>query len=185
MRILVAGATGVLGRATLPHLSGHDVVGLTRTPSKLGALRASGVEGVVCDVYDAEELRRVVREAKPDAVVNFLTDLSGGPGKANNRIRDEGGRHLVEAARLAGASGLVVESVAFPLEAGSASAVEKLERDAIDSPLDVLILRFGRFWGPGTWYRDPPKPPEIHIDEAGERAASLILSAATGVSVVA
>jgi nucleoside-diphosphate-sugar epimerase len=29
-RVLFAGATGALGRATLPHLEGHDVVGLTK-----------------------------------------------------------------------------------------------------------------------------------------------------------
>lgn len=42
MRILFAGATGVLGLATLPHLDGHEVVGLTRTRTKLEALRALG-----------------------------------------------------------------------------------------------------------------------------------------------
>jgi nucleoside-diphosphate-sugar epimerase len=56
LRILVAGATGVLGRATLPHLEGHEVVGLTRKREKLELLRALGVGGVVCDVYDYEEL---------------------------------------------------------------------------------------------------------------------------------
>jgi nucleoside-diphosphate-sugar epimerase len=47
MRILVAGATGVLGRATLPHLKGRDVVGLTRSREKLPLLRALGAEGVL------------------------------------------------------------------------------------------------------------------------------------------
>lgn len=175
----------MLGAATLPHLAGHDLVGLTRTASKVDALRESGVEGVLCDVYDAEELLRVVRQAEPEVVVNLLTDLSGGPGKANDRIRNEGGRNLVGAALLAGASRLVVESVAFSLGAASARAVEQMERDAIDSPLDVLILRFGRLWGQGTWYQEPPEPPAIQIDEAGVRAADLIVSATTGTYVVA
>ena len=61
-RILFAGATGVLGRATLPHLKGHDVLGLTRTRDRLELLRALGAHGVVCDVYDFEELLRVAEE---------------------------------------------------------------------------------------------------------------------------
>ena len=73
MHILFAGATGVLGRATLPHLDGHDVVGLTRTRAELEALRALGAYGVVCDVYDYERLLRVAEETKPQVVGNFLS----------------------------------------------------------------------------------------------------------------
>ena len=70
-RVLFAGATGVLGRATLPHLEGHDVVGLTRTRDRLELLRALGAHGVVCDVYDYKELLRVAEETKPQIVINF------------------------------------------------------------------------------------------------------------------
>jgi nucleoside-diphosphate-sugar epimerase len=115
-RILFAGATGVLGRATLPHLEGHDVVGLTRTPDRLELLRALGAHGVVCDVYDYEQLLRVAEETKPQIVVNFLTDLSSGVGEANNRVRREGGANLVRAARSVKARRLVVESVAVRLD---------------------------------------------------------------------
>jgi len=89
-RVLFAGATGALGRATLPHLEGHDVVGLTRTRDRLELLRALGAHGVVCDVYDYKELLRVAEETKPQIVINFLTDLSSGVGEANNRVRREG-----------------------------------------------------------------------------------------------
>jgi nucleoside-diphosphate-sugar epimerase len=99
MRILVAGATGVLGRATLPHLDRHDVLGLTREREKLPLLRALGAEGVVCDIYDLWELLRLTQERKPDVVVNFVTDLSAGISEANNRARREGGKNLVSAAR--------------------------------------------------------------------------------------
>jgi nucleoside-diphosphate-sugar epimerase len=113
MRILFAGATGVLGRATLPHLAGHDVVGLTRTQAKLEALRALGASGVVCDVYDYERLLRVAEETKPQIVVNFLTDLSSGVGEANNRVRREGGSNLARVAMAVEAQRLVVESVSL------------------------------------------------------------------------
>ena len=185
MRILLAGATGVLGRATLPHLEGHNVVGLTRAREKLPLLRALGAEGVVCDVYDAGALVRLAQERRPEAVVNFVTDLSAGIGEANDRARREGGKNLVSAAEAAGSRRLVLESVAFPLERAAAAAVEQMEQTALKAPLQVLILRFGRLWGPPTWYQEPPEPPAIHIDDAGTRAASLITSGHPGTYVLA
>jgi nucleoside-diphosphate-sugar epimerase len=185
MRILVAGATGVLGRTTLPHLEGHDVVGLTRAREKLPLLRTLGADGAVCDVYDFEELVRVAEERRPEAVVNFVTDLSAGIGEANNRARREGGKNLVRAAEAAGSRRLVLESVAFPLERPAAEALEQMEQAALESSLEVVILRFGRFWGPSTLHQAPPQPPAIHIDEAGTQAASLITSGAAGTYVIA
>ena len=118
-------------------------------------------------------------------VVNFLTDLTGGPGPANSRIRREAGPIVTAAARASGARRLVVESIALAGSADSAAAVAALEDNAIASRLDFLILRFGRFWGPGTWAEAAPEPPAIHVAEAGRRAAALILAGRPGVHVVA
>jgi nucleoside-diphosphate-sugar epimerase len=166
MRILVAGATGVLGRATLPHLKRHDVLGLTRAREKLPLLRALGAEGIVCDVYDSGELVRLAQERRPQVVVNFVTDLSAGISEANNRARREGGKNLVSAAEAAGSRRLILESVASPLGRPAAEALEQMEQTALESPLEVLILRFGRLWGPATFYQEPPEPPAIHIEDA-------------------
>ena len=185
MRILVAGATGVLGRATLPHLKGHEVLGLTRTREKLRLLEELGADGVVCDVFDSGELLRLAREQRPHVVVDFVTDLSTGNSEGNNRARREGGRNLVSAAEAAGSRRLVLESVAFPLERPAADALDQMEQHALRSPLGVLILRFGRFWGPGTFYEEPPEPPAIEINDAGIRAASLIASGPPGIFVIA
>ena len=184
-RIMVAGATGALGRATLPHLERHQVVGLTRSQKKLALLRALGVEGVVCDVYNREELVGVAKTVRPHIVVNFLTDLSSGNREANNRVRREGGANLVNAAVEGEARRLVVESVSFALERTAADAVEQMERTALNAPLDVLILRFARFWGPGTFYSEPPDSEAVHIEEAGARAAKLLTSAPPGAYVIA
>jgi nucleoside-diphosphate-sugar epimerase len=182
-RILFAGATGVLGRATLPHLEGHDVVGLTRTRSRLELLDALGAVGVVCDVYDYEELLRVAEATKPEIVVNFLTDLSSGVGEANERIRREGGSNLVRAAMSVEARRLVVESVSFRLEGTARAALEEMERTALDSPLEVVILRFARLWGPDTWHSEPGDDA-IHVEEAGSQAAQLLTSAPSGTYVI-
>ena len=177
MRILVAGATGVLGRATIPHLARHEVVGLTRSREKLESLRDLGAEPVLCDVYDYETLQSVTQQVGPQIIVNFLTDLSSGSVEANNRVRREGGGNLLNAARTTAADRFVVESVAFALDGDAAQAVEQLEQATREFAGKSVVLRFGRFWGPGTNYRTPPQPPTIHIDTAGAKAARLLTHA--------
>src|SRR6266487_1681143 len=184
MRILIAGASGVLGRATLPHLLGHDVVGLTRTREKVQLLRDLCAEAIVCDVYDSASLLRVTQQARPHTVVNFLTDLAEGSAEANNRIRREGSVNTLEAAMAAKTARLVVESVAFPLAGEAAKALEQLERSTRKFPGQALILRFGRLWGLETLHESAPEPPAVHIDKAGAEAARLILNAPPGTYIV-
>ena len=184
MRILLAGATGVLGRAMLPHLTGHEIAGLTRSPEKLELLQDLGAQPVLCDVYDYEALLSVTRRFGPQVVANFLTDLSSGSAEANNRVRRKGGANLINAAEAAGASRLVVESVAFPLDGDAAAAVAELEQSAREFPGESVILRFGRLWGPDTFHQSPPRYPTIHIDRAGARAARLLVQATPGTHLV-
>ena len=184
MRILVAGATGVLGRATLSNLSGHEVVGLTRSRDKLDSLRDLGAEPVLCDVYVYETLLRVTRRARPRIVANFVTALSAGSAEANNRARREGGANLLRASQASAAARLVVESVAFALEGDAAQAVEELEQASRGFDGESVILRFGRLWGPGTAYRARPQPPTVHIDDAGADAARLLIHGRPGTYLV-
>jgi len=184
MRILIAGASGVLGRSTLRHLAEHDVVGLTRHRRNVDVVEGLGARGVVCDVHDYEALHAVARRSEPQVVVNFLTALSEGVD-ANNRVRREGAANVQRAAEAVGAARLVVESVAFLLRGDAASAVEKLERSTLEFAGDALVLRFGRFWGPGTFHETPPDPPAIHISQAGQEAARLIIEGARGTHTVA
>ena len=60
MRIFLAGASGVIGVRLLPLLAaaGHEVAGMTRSAAKVDRSKALGAEPVLCDVYDAEALRR-------------------------------------------------------------------------------------------------------------------------------
>lgn len=52
MKILLAGATGAIGRPLLAALTGagHEVVGLTRRPDRVAQIEAAGARGAVCDV---------------------------------------------------------------------------------------------------------------------------------------
>jgi nucleoside-diphosphate-sugar epimerase len=185
MKILIVGASGVLGRALIPNLAGHEVVGTTRSREKRSLLEALGAVAVECDVYRPGAVERVAQEVAPDILVNFLTDLAGGPGPANSRVRREGGPVVVRAAQQSGARRLVVESIAFEVPPDAAAAVQALEQGALDSGLEAIILRFGRLWGPGTWSESAPAPPAISVTEAGRRGAPLVLGAPPGIHVVA
>ncbi len=79
MKVFVAGATGALGRVLVPQLvaGGHDVVGLTRTPSKQDFVRGLGARPVVADALDPDAVARAVAEAEPEVIVHQLTALSG------------------------------------------------------------------------------------------------------------
>jgi nucleoside-diphosphate-sugar epimerase len=179
-RVFVAGASGVIGRPLIPLLvaAGHQVTGMTRREAAAAELEAAGARGVVCDVFDSDALGAAVAEASPEVVVHELTALPAeldirkpGVYDANNRIRRDGTRNLLAAARAAGAQRVVAQSVAFvyepvdgpvkseadpvmtgaPGEFGvSLAATIDLERQVLDA--DGLVLRYGFFYGPGTAY---------------------------------
>jgi uncharacterized protein YbjT (DUF2867 family) len=188
MRVFVAGATGVIGIPLVKLLvaAGHRVMGLTRTPAKAELLRELGAEAVVGDAYDAATLAQAVSSFDADVVINELTDLPDDVTKitpaANARIRTEGNRNLVAAA---GGARYLAQSVAWPLEGDAAAAVAELERTTL--AVDGIVLRYGRFYGPGT-YSDGtgelPPEPRIHVDEAARRTVAA-LDAPSGVIVVA
>ncbi len=128
MRVLVAGATGAIGRPLVRQLleSGHEVTGLTRKPERAEQLRATGAEALVCDALDADGIRRAFSQARPEVVVNELTSIPPrlNPRRmktqfaANDRLRREGTQNLATAAVEAGAHRLVSESIAFAYAPG-------------------------------------------------------------------
>jgi uncharacterized protein YbjT (DUF2867 family) len=67
MRVLGAGATGVIGRQVVPLLAsvGHDVIGLTRSENRAAALERTGAEVLVADALDPSSVTWAVRHAAP------------------------------------------------------------------------------------------------------------------------
>lgn len=191
MRIFLAGATGVIGTRLVPLLvaAGHQVTGMTRSPEKTAGLQRLGADSVVCDVFDADALAAAVAAARPDLVLHQLTDLPDDPALIpqaqglNTRIRREGTRNLLDAAAAAGAKRFLAQSIAWalPSEQGRAS-VAALE-DAVLAA-DGVVLRYGQFYGPGTYYPDEaPQPPRIHLDAAAQRTVAA-LDAPSGVLTI-
>jgi nucleoside-diphosphate-sugar epimerase len=119
MRVLVAGATGVVGEPVVQelHSRGHEVVGMSRSGSRRAPLEALGARSVIADALEARAVERAVREAEPEGVVSLLTSLPRtGPRRLKdleptNRLREEGTRNLVHAAVAAGARRFLGESI--------------------------------------------------------------------------
>jgi len=181
VRIFLAGATGVIGSRMLPLLldDGHEVAAMTRSEEKSGLLRDAGAEPVVCDVFDADRLRAAVTGFAPEAVIHQLTDLPDDveqiPELAdrNIRMRREGTQNLVAAATAAGARTFLVQSVAWELPGEAAAAAQDNERAVLD--IGGIVLRYGQFYGPGTyWETEVPPPPKIQIDEAARRTVAAL-----------
>jgi nucleoside-diphosphate-sugar epimerase len=112
MRILVTGASGVLGRVTVPLLRDRDHQLAMPSPSQL-------------DLFDAEQVREAVRDVQ--AVLHLATriparDRMGLPGAwdENDRLRDEATRLLVDGGLSADVALIVVPTVAFVYPPGPA-----------------------------------------------------------------
>ena len=182
MRVFVAGASGVIGRRLVPQLvaAGHEVTGMSRSEQRAAAVRATGADCAICDALDAEGLAEAVSAARPEVVVHQLTDLPDRldyrrPDYGQTaRLRREGTANLIAAAQSAGARRLVAQSIAFmyaprgdrvktedaPVMAGAPGPFGKAVEAVLEAEeqigragaLEGLALRYGFFYGPGTYY---------------------------------
>jgi nucleoside-diphosphate-sugar epimerase len=180
MRVIVFGATGVLGRALVPMLleEGHEVRALVRSPEKAQALAAAGVE-----LYAGDLLTEEIRDRLPEimsggqAVLHIATAIprnfaAPGAWEANSRLRVEGTRLLLDAALASGVERYIQQSIVMayidggdrlldeqtPLDTsparaevcGPVIAMEGMVRAVLPAGLRWSILRGGSFVGPST-----------------------------------
>ncbi len=160
---------------------GHAVVALTRSPEKAEALAEQGVEPAIADVFDADAVKAVVRRAQPDIVIEQLTALPktytresmSAAATFNRRIRLDGGANVLAAAQAAGVRRYLRQSIAFwatpgpgladestpmavnasPAVAADIRVVSEIERRLRDAhDIEGIALRYGFFYGPGTWF---------------------------------
>ena len=176
MKVLLAGGTGVLGRATVPRLvaAGHDVTVVSRRAESDGRLQAAGARPIRLDIFDREAAGSAAHDV--DAVVNLATSIPTERGASaarlstwepNDRLRGDASRVLAEAAVAAGAR-FVQESFAPTYgDHGSAWITEEAPLDPVAQTATVVdaeasaalvtskggtgvVLRFGLFYGPGS-----------------------------------
>jgi nucleoside-diphosphate-sugar epimerase len=149
MRILVAGATGALGRQLVPRLAaaGHEVFGTTRSAERRAAIEALGATPLLADALDPEQVAAAVATAEPEAIAHELTALSGSLDmrhfdrdfELTNRLRTEATDHLLSAGRAVGVRRFVAQSYAGWPYARSGGPV-KGEDDPLD-PAPVASMR--------------------------------------------
>jgi nucleoside-diphosphate-sugar epimerase len=161
--------------------AGHEVTVFTRDAQRVSALGVPGVTAAVGDALDADALGRAVERAQPEVVVNQLTNLpqTSSPAalkrglKATSRLRTEASATLVRAAHAVGARRVIAQSIAFIYRPGPgvrsesdplwtdakglialvAGPVATLETETLgDGGPDGVVLRYGAFYGPGTYY---------------------------------
>ena len=172
MRVFVTGATGVMGRSAARALqrAGHAVVGLARDDANAECLAAEGVEPVRARLFDPDSLAEAF--AGCTVVCNMATcapigmqALRSRAWRAHDRIRSEGSRSVVAAARRAGVQRIVQESAsALYADAGEewiderspitvnravepAVLAEANAQDFGGATRDWVVLRFGAIVG--------------------------------------
>jgi 2-alkyl-3-oxoalkanoate reductase len=161
--------------------AGHGVVGITTSELGRAALKQRGAESVIANALDSHAVDAVVKQVKPEAVIDELTSLPKhytqeemrAAAERDRRIRLEGGRNLRNAAQGAGARKYIVQSTGFfyapgpglavesdplalhasPNVAGSVRTYMQIEERVLGaSGLEGVALRYGFFYGPGTWF---------------------------------
>ena len=177
MNIFIAGGTGAIGRVLVPLLvnAGHKVVALARSPDRASQLEQMGAVPVVGEVYDEVGLSRLVAESEAEVVIHQLTAFGtkdGDPYAETIRVRIEGTRNLVFAARAARVRRFIAQSISFmcsPVGSG-------LERQTLDANgMSGTVIRYGWFYGPGTSY-----DPEGSIPTAIRKGTMPIIGAGAG-----
>ena len=183
MRILIAGASGAIGRPLIVRLRAtqHELFALTKSRDAAPALKETGTEPVIVDALDGAAVKAALDRIRPDAVINELTALPRhytpaemkAAAERDRKVRVEGNINLLAALRAAGVrryllqsagywyapgAGLADESVPFistasPRVEATARIFMDLEARASATPgIEFVALRYGFFYGPGTWY---------------------------------
>ena len=206
MKILIAGATGAIGKPLIGFLQeqGHTLWGITQSQERAKGLEEQGAQGVILDVLDQSAVFSAVAKIKPDILIDMLTHLPKEytpqamqeAASLDAKIRIEGGANLLAAAEkekvkrtivqsaafwYAPGNGLADETVPFAFEAPLGIALgskrcQEIEQRALRSSLDAIALRFGFFYGPGTWFS-----PEGNIGDQVRRGQFPIEGSGTGI----
>ena len=142
MRVLVAGASGAIGRRLVPPLiaAGHEVVGTHHSPSSAELLRGLGATPVQLDLLDAGAVRKAVFASEPEAIVHQATALADVKFSRNmdkvtaktSELRTTGTDALLAAAREGGVRRFVAQSVAVFGRYAREGGPVKSEDDPLD-----------------------------------------------------
>jgi len=211
---------------------GHEVHGVTQSKERALVMAAKGARPILLNILERDAVLSVVKAVKPDVVIDMLTHLPKEytpesmrqAAELDAKIRLEGGSYLQEAAETCGTQryivqssgfwyapgvGLADENVSFAFEAppGIASGTRlysEIEQRVLESEkIEGVALRFGFFYGPGTWFHPDGNVAEqirkkqfpiigqgegvwnfVHIEDAARAVKSAIYSSPGAYNVV-
>src|SRR5262245_26354259 len=181
MRMFVAGASGAIGEPLVAELvrRGHEVTGMAHSEAGARALAERGAAVARVSAFDAGAVEQALRDARAEVVIDELTSLPRDPSElaaaapADRKLKLEGGGNLHRAALKCGARRYLQQASAFFLERGSGLADESANLALDASPrvaanaqayaelearvlhaeeMEGVVLRYGFFYEPGTWY---------------------------------
>jgi 2-alkyl-3-oxoalkanoate reductase len=199
MRIFVAGASGAIGQPLIAELvrRGHEVTGMTHSEAGARNLADMGAAVARVSVFDVAAVEQALRDARAEVVIDELTSLPKDPSEmaasapGDRRLRIEGGGNLHRAARANGVRRYIQQASGFFLEPGSGLADEtagmaigaspgvaasartyaELEARVLNAgDMEGVALRYGFFYGPGTWYH----PDGASADQVRRQEVSVI-----------
>ena len=211
MRVLLAGATGAIGRPLIRGLKQHkhSAFGLVRSSESARMLTEMGAEALIGDAVDAASIRAAITHVRPDAVINELTSLPRhytpaemkAAAERDSRVRREGHVSLLAGMRESGVRRYVLQSSGFwyapapgladessllavdasPGVAAGARTYVELESTAFgESEIDCVAMRYGFFYGPGTWFTnagdmgEQVRRQQVPVIGAGQGVASFV-----------
>jgi nucleoside-diphosphate-sugar epimerase len=180
---------------------------MTTSETGLGILRQSGVDGIIANALDADSFTPALKHFRPDAVIEELTSLPreytpeemSAAAPRDRRLRLEGGKNLHNASREAGVKRYIVQSTGFfyapgpglaaeteplalhasPGVAGSVQTYTQLEERVLGpSGPRGTALRYGFFYGPGTYH----DPRDGSVTRQVRERSLPVIGAGTGVS---
>jgi len=160
---------------------GHAVFALARSPGSARVVAALGAETVTADVLDATAMKAAIMRVRPEAVINELTSLPrhytvaemAAAAERDRQVRIEGNKNFLAVLPEAGVRRYLLQSSGFwyapgvaladenePFAFGASPAVAagtrryaELEQTASAATgIEFVALRYGFFYGPGTWF---------------------------------
>lgn len=160
---------------------GHEVFGMTRSKEHAQHIADLGAAPIIADALNAASILDGIKIARPEIVIEMLTSLPKEytpqamkeAREQNKKVRTEGSINLQKAAQVVGVRRYIIQSSAFyyapgpglatentpfvfngppGIAAGSKIYSESEKRVLQLKNIEGVILRFGFFYGPGTWY---------------------------------
>jgi nucleoside-diphosphate-sugar epimerase len=180
VRMFVAGGTGVLGRPLVEALvdQGHEVTASTHRTENFSVIEALGARPALMDGLDDAAVRQAILETEPAVIINQITALSA-PSRnyarwlaVTNRLRSEGTKTLMTAAREAGTRRVVAQSASFMTQPVGSDPTDESSPLYLEAPepirshiqaniaaetlvlgtpgIEGVVLRYGFLYGEGT-----------------------------------